>query len=116
VSSSCLAAWVVLTDLPHSGMCVASVHLCVDLSNVKTVVLVLSIRVGQSLLANRPRKPVLRRTHSTDTSLLRPVRSRRSSPLAVLSIYTDTMIDWGFVIGAFVPLVAYWMHVEPSLE
>jgi len=28
-------------------------------------------------------------------------------------VYVDSMIDFGFVISAFVPLVLYWMYVSP---
>lgn len=27
----------------------------------------------------------------------------------------DTMIDWGFVVSAFVPLLMVWMYVFPAL-
>ena len=38
-----------------------------------------------------------------------PFVSFEASPLLVL--LADTMIDVGFVVGAFVPLVMVWMYV-----
>ena len=32
-----------------------------------------------------------------------------------MSDVSDTMIDFGFVIGAFVPLVLYWMWVASCI-
>lgn len=80
-----------------SGFCSASV-------------LVLSILVVRSLPLNNLKMKVLRRTPNTDGLLSQLVRVPKSIGVSnALTLDLDTMIDFGFVVAAFVPLVCVWM-------
>ena len=86
---------------------------CIASSSVSA--LVQNTRADPSQLLNSPRKKGLQRTRNTGglpwlrvgNNLWRP---RDGTYVATL----DTMIDFGFVISSFVPLVLFWMWALPS--
>lgn len=82
------------------------------LGSSSVLVLARNIPVVQYRHQNSPNKRELAATPSTAGSLWRQVRI--FFPLATNQIVTwgyhvDSMIDFGFVISAFVPLVLFWM-------
>ncbi len=53
---------------------------------------------------------------STDGLLLRLVRTLLALILDALMFFSDSMIDFGFVVAAFVPLVLFWIFGENHLR
>src|SRR6266404_4693328 len=86
----------------------ANLHSCIVSSLVS--VLVQSTHVVLLLLRSSQRRKESRRMHNTDGLPWPQVRSN-SSVTTAPSTYmfsSDTMIDFGFVISTFVPLVLFW--------
>jgi hypothetical protein len=68
-----------------------------------------NILVDLYLLQNNPRSLGLARTPNIGGSRSQPVSNRCLLIRGFLTPQLDTMIDFGFVVAAFVPLVLFWM-------
>lgn len=77
--------------------------------------LVQNILVDPSQPLNSPRKKGLQRMHNTGGLPWLRVRNHLWHPHdGTYVTILDTMIDFGFVISSFVPLVLFWMWAPPS--